>query len=213
MESNLLLSLILSYVLGSIPFAQIIAKRVKGIDLRQVGSLNVGTRNLSRSVGLGWGLLGGLLDFSKGYFSLVLAQRLGVPYPAYLSAGAAAMIGHNWPIWLRFRGGKGLATAAGIAVHLGLPQALASFAIWGLVMHFSKNVIVASVVSFGTLFAIFTLMGAPNEIIVFVLSLAALALLAALPDMLKTMRTKGAVEEYFRDPEIMYKRQVRKQKH
>jgi glycerol-3-phosphate acyltransferase PlsY len=207
MESNLLLALVLSYLLGSIPFAQIIAKTVKGIDLRKVGSLNVGARNLTRSVGLGWGVLGGLLDFSKGYFSLILAQRLGLPYPTYLLAGTAAMVGHNWPIWLRFRGGKGLATAAGIAVHLGFPQALASFVIWGLVMHFSKNVIVASVASFATLLAILSLTGAPIEIIIFVLGLATLALLAALPDMIRTMRTAGAVEEYFRDPEIMYKKQ------
>lgn len=211
MNPNLFLAIALSYLLGSIPFSQIIAKSVKGIDLHKVGSLNIGARNLFRNVGTGWGLLGGLLDFSKGYVSVLLAQRLEVPYPAYLFAGAAAVAGHNWPIWLRFRGGKGLSTAAGVAVHLGWLPALVSFGIWGLIMQFTHNVIIASIAGFGSLLAIFLTTGSPSEKIFLVVVLAAVVFLASLPDMIATLRSKGAVKKYFQDPEILYKKQIRKQ--
>ena len=76
MTSNLILSLIIGYLLGSIPFTQVVAKSVKGIDLREVGSRNVGGRNLIRSVGFGWGLTGGILDGLKGMAAIQAVQRL-----------------------------------------------------------------------------------------------------------------------------------------
>src|SRR3990172_9853724 len=134
MAVKLILALLIAYLFGSIPFAQIIAKWVKGTDLHKVGSHNIGARNLTKNVGLGWGILGLLLDAAKGAAAVWVAVALGIRFPAYLLAGLAAVAGHNWPVWLRFRGGKGLATAFGTFVWLAWPAALISFALWLIFM-------------------------------------------------------------------------------
>lgn len=115
------------YLMGSIPFGLLIAK-AKGHDLRQEGSKNIGATNVFRCVGKGWGVLALLLDALKGWvpafllpmaFARVFAsdsmpewtddgRLLGLVF------GVAAVVGHNWPVWLKFRGGKGVATSAGM---------------------------------------------------------------------------------------------------
>jgi len=203
MNSTLAIGLGLGYLLGSIPFSHIIAKLVAGVNLRQVGSLNVGARNLTQTLGPGWGLLGGLLDFAKGYAAMWAAEALGVPFPARLLAGAAAVAGHNFPIWLGFRGGKGLATALGVIAPLAFKEALASFGVWAFVIRTTKNVIVASVAAFSTMLILLTFLGYPIEIAFLVIGLAGLVFLSALPDMLERARTTGSVENYLRDPELL----------
>ncbi len=205
MNSTLAIALILGYFLGSIPFSHIIAKAVKGVDLRKTGSLNVGARNLTQTLGPGWGLLGGLLDFGKGCAAMWAAERLGVPFPASLLAGAAAVAGHNFPIWLGFRGGKGLATALGVIAPLAFKEALASFGVWVFVLRTTRNVIVASVAAFSAMLILLTFLGYPIEIAFLVMGLAGLILLSALPDMLERARTTGSVENYLRDPELLQK--------
>lgn len=203
MNTTLIVALGLSYLLGSIPFSHIIAKLVAGVNLRQVGSLNVGARNLTQAVGPTWGLIGGLLDFAKGYAAMWVAQALGVPFPARLVAGAAAVIGHNYPIWLGFRGGKGLATALGVVVPLAFWDALASFGVWAFVIRTTKNVIVASVAAFATMLILLVGMDYPIEYAFVVIGLAGLVFISALPDMLERARTTGSVENYLRDPELL----------
>jgi glycerol-3-phosphate acyltransferase PlsY len=101
-----------AYLLGSIPFSYLVARR-RGVDVRAVGSGNVGATNVMRSVGRGAGLLAFALDFLKG----AAASQLGLwveptsPLPALCAA--LAVVGHMYPVWLRFRGGKGVATGAG----------------------------------------------------------------------------------------------------
>lgn len=106
-----------AYVLGSIPFAQVLA-RVNGVDLRRVGSGNVGAGNLTRHVGVAWGVAAAVLDGLKGLIPvwLSLNSRLG-PGAAGL-VGVAAVIGHNWSIFMRGRSGRGMATAAGMMLAL-----------------------------------------------------------------------------------------------
>jgi len=103
----------LGYVLGSIPFAFLVSRR-RGIDLRHVGSGNVGAANVLRSTGVPAAILAMCLDALKGSVAVLLAQRLSAGHGAMVAAGVASVIGHIHPVWLGFRGGKGVATAAGV---------------------------------------------------------------------------------------------------
>lgn len=112
-----------AYLLGSIPFAQVLA-RLKGVDLRSVGTGNVGAGNLTKSAGVGWGLAAGLLDGLKGLVPVWLSLRGGLGPGAAGLVGLAAVIGHNWSIFMRGRSGRGLATAFGLIVALHPPLAI-----------------------------------------------------------------------------------------
>lgn len=114
--SPVLFSLVLGYGLGSIPFALILAQRVRGVDLRLRGSGNVGAANAFRTTGTVVGVLALVLDVAKGAVPVLLAGRLagGEDVTVTTAAGLAAVVGHIYPVWLRFRGGKGVATACGV---------------------------------------------------------------------------------------------------
>jgi glycerol-3-phosphate acyltransferase PlsY len=138
--------IIAAYLIGSIPFALILARRW-GADLRVVGSGNLGAANVMRASGVTAGLLVAILDMSKGAASVWMAARIGEGTPLPAAAGLAAIIGHIYPIWLRFRGGKGVATACGvfsILTPLAVPPALALFAI---VVWLTKYISLGSVVA------------------------------------------------------------------
>lgn len=111
------------YLIGSVPFAYLLSRR-RGIDLRRVGSGNVGASNVLRTSGVRIAVLAMCLDSLKGAVAVLVAERLvsspGVP----VAAGVASIIGHVYPMWLRFRGGKGVATAAGVFA-IVTPSALA----------------------------------------------------------------------------------------
>jgi glycerol-3-phosphate acyltransferase PlsY len=114
-----------SYLLGSVSFSILIARWVKGIDIRQHGSGNAGATNTLRVLGKGPAAAVFLLDVAKGIASVLLGKWLGdgqiwVP----ILCGAAAITGHNWPIWFRFRGGKGIATTIGVMATIAIWPAL-----------------------------------------------------------------------------------------
>ena len=120
-----------AYLIGSIPFALILARRW-GADLRQVGSGNLGAANVMRASGVAAGMLVAALDMGKGAASVWLATRIGDGAELPAAAGLAAIVGHVYPVWLRFRGGKGVATACGVfsmLTPLAVPPALAIFAV------------------------------------------------------------------------------------
>jgi glycerol-3-phosphate acyltransferase PlsY len=109
-----LAAIVLAYLLGSIPFAHITARNRAGLDIRQVGIGNAGARNVWHVVGPGWGILVAVLDAAKGLASVLLARALGAGETAVLLVGPATIVGHAFPLFLRFRGGKGLSTAFGV---------------------------------------------------------------------------------------------------
>lgn len=112
-----LLSLIIGYVWGSVPFGYL-AGRLNRIDIREHGSGNIGFTNVQRVLGWGWALPVLLLDLLKGIGPVLLAKRLGlVPQ----SSGLGAVLGHIFPVWLKFNGGKGVATIMGVSAIL-LPR-------------------------------------------------------------------------------------------
>lgn len=108
-----LLSILLGYGLGSLPLGHWLARWIRGVDLRVSGSGNVGATNAYRTAGLLTGLAVMVLDIAKGAGSVLLAARVAGGGAAPVAAGVAAVLGHAFPVWLNFRGGKGVATAAG----------------------------------------------------------------------------------------------------
>ena len=119
-----------AYLIGSIPFALILSRRWGAGDLRRAGSGNLGAANVMRVSGVTAGVLVAALDMAKGAASVWLAERLSPNTAAPAAAGLAAIVGHIYPIWLRFRGGKGVATACGVflvVTPLAVPPALAIF--------------------------------------------------------------------------------------
>jgi acyl phosphate:glycerol-3-phosphate acyltransferase len=109
-----MLSVTLGYLLGSIPFAFLLPRRLTGIDIRLAGSGNVGAANVLRTSGVRAALAVMALDLAKGAGAVLIVQRWVAGDAAPAAAGLAAIVGHIYPVWLRFRGGKGVATACGV---------------------------------------------------------------------------------------------------
>ncbi len=149
----LILFALAAYLLGAIPFGFLIA-RMKGVRIQDVGSGNIGATNVFRCVGKGWGLLTFFCDALKGFlaaFALpaLLERTLGIPSSEGLAATGAllAVIGHNWPVFLGFKGGKGVATSAGALLGVAqLPVAVA-LGVWLLVFFAIRYVSVASMLA------------------------------------------------------------------
>ena len=175
-------SALAAYLLGSIPFGLLIAK-ARGVDLRNQGSKNIGATNVFRCVGKGWGFLALLLDALKGWipaflFPMAFASAPDLPAaPLWtgLLFGMAAVVGHNWPVWLGFKGGKGVATSAGML--LGLAPAAVGIAL-GV---FLVVVIITRWVSLGSICAALTVVAAgyyfywpANKVLVVALGVMAL---------------------------------------
>lgn len=127
-----------AYLVGSIPFGLVIARISKGIDIRQVGSGNIGATNVLRSVGKGAAALTLLFDVGKGFLPVVIAFRWGSSEEWAAAVGLAAFLGHLYPLYLGFQGGKGVATSFGVLVGL-LPQvALCLMGLWLLVAFLTR---------------------------------------------------------------------------
>lgn len=120
----MIVAIVLAYLVGSVPFALILARHWNAQDLRQVGSGNLGAANVLRASGVIAGIVVALLDVAKGATSVLLAERLSGSGAAAPAAGFAAIVGHIYPVWARFRGGKGVATACGVFSVL-MPLAIA----------------------------------------------------------------------------------------
>lgn len=128
-------TLIGAYLLGSIPSAYIIGKFRKGTDIRQVGSKNMGAMNVIYNVGFWWGALVLAIDIGKGVIAMFVANILDIPDLAYYATGIIVILGHSFPIFLKFRGGKGGATAVGVLSYLMFPFGfLVGLGIFGLLM-------------------------------------------------------------------------------
>jgi glycerol-3-phosphate acyltransferase PlsY len=144
-----------SYLLGSVPFGYLLVRAVRGIDVRTVGSGNVGATNVTRALGLRWGVVAFLLDFGKGLvpaeaFSRIAHQGL-VPHRSLLVLalvyGGFAIAGHLYPVYLRFQGGKGVATSAGVLAGAAtFPVILAGF-VWAVALAVTRRVSAASMIA------------------------------------------------------------------
>ncbi|MBD3918780.1 glycerol-3-phosphate 1-O-acyltransferase PlsY [Paenibacillus sp. PR3] len=123
---NAVIAVIISYLLGSVSFSIVIARLVKGIDIRQHGSGNAGATNTLRVLGKGPGIAVFILDIAKGVAAVWIGHALNGGYESWapVLCGLAAIVGHNWPVWFRFKGGKGIATTVGVIATLAFIPAL-----------------------------------------------------------------------------------------
>ncbi|WP_316251179.1 glycerol-3-phosphate 1-O-acyltransferase PlsY [Sphingomonas sp. JC676] len=133
MQSNILwlgptAAILIGYLLGSIPFGVLLTQWAGAGDLRQIGSGNIGATNVLRTGRKGLAAATLLLDLAKGAAAVLLAEKL-FPGTAILG-GVGAFIGHCYPVWLKFRGGKGVATLMGIVVALHWPSGLVYAGVW-----------------------------------------------------------------------------------
>jgi acyl phosphate:glycerol-3-phosphate acyltransferase len=137
---------IVAYFLGSIPFGLILTKLAGGGDVRKVGSGNIGATNVARAAGPLAGILTLVLDVAKGVGAVLLAERLSKDSATWMMiAGVAALVGHCFPVWLKFKGGKGVATAAGVFLVLSPLAFLGAVILFLLVVIFWRYVSLGSV--------------------------------------------------------------------
>ncbi len=162
----LIVSILLAgYLLGSIPSGLLISK-AQGMDIREHGSRNIGATNVWRVMGKKWGLLAFFCDTAKGWLAVTLGVALAARFPvtaqllhghtelhslppdyAGITAALGCILGHTFPVWLRFKGGKGVATSLGVITGMMPLAALLDFAIWGVVFKVSRYVSLASIVA------------------------------------------------------------------
>ena len=153
------------YLLGSIPFALLMARRWSATDLRRVGSGNLGAANVMRASGVRAGILVALLDMLKGALSVLLAERLSPSAAAPAVAGFAAIVGHIYPVWLRFRGGKGVATACGVFAVLTPLAAAPAFAIFIATVWITRYISLGSVIASVVLPPVAYVTGSPPPVV------------------------------------------------
>lgn len=152
-----ILTVLIAYLLGSIPTGFLVAK-ARGVDIRTVGSGNIGATNVFRILGKAAGVFVLVVDAAKGWLAVFVAAKLvsGWFYPEAgspalewfrLCAGIAAILGHNYTCWLHFKGGKGIATSAGVLVALVPKPLLVVLAIWIIIFALSRYVSLASILA------------------------------------------------------------------
>lgn len=141
-----IIAIILSYLVGSIPFGLVFG-RLAGVDVRSAGSCNIGATNVTRLVGKKFGILTLICDASKGAVPMLVAQGLGAELNLVMGCGAAAFTGHCFPIYLKFVGGKGVATALGVFLFLDRPAVGAGIVVFILLVWLTGYVSLGSMVA------------------------------------------------------------------
>ncbi len=192
MDNYLLIatSLLSAYLIGSLPTAYIVGRLRKGIDIRQVGSRNMGAMNVFYSVGFIEGLLVLVIDIGKGALAILLSRYLNVYFIVELIAGVLVVVGHNFPVFLSFRGGKGGATALGVLISFmpwGIPFYAAILIITLVLTHYPT-------VSYSLAFICFPFVAwfinSQWELVVYSIVVIMLPMIRYIP-RLKEMRKKG----------------------
>jgi glycerol-3-phosphate acyltransferase PlsY len=165
-----------AYLLGSVPFGFLLGKLFGKSDIRKTGSGNIGATNVARVAGPLAGILTLLLDAAKGAFAVVLAARLSDQSSTWMMiAGLCALIGHCFPIWLGFRGGKGVATAAGVFLVLCPPAFLGALILFILVVIYWRFVSLGSISAAAAMPLLIYFLWAPHHAPPYVVTFGSLA--------------------------------------
>jgi len=198
-----LLSIPLAYLLGSIPFGYILVRLFRNEDIRATGSGNIGATNVIRSGAKGLGILTLVLDALKGFVAVVVAQHIAAPYgfpQAYdiaVCAGVAAVLGHCFPVWLGFKGGKGVATALGVFFGLvPLTTVLYLIAVFFVIVLFTRYISLGSIVA-AVLFPVFALPHAPAHTLLIVAGYIIIPLIVILKHHQNIRRLLSGTEHRF----------------
>lgn len=165
MDPLVIAKLFLAYLLGSIPSGLIIGRLFFHTDVRQFGSKNIGATNTYRVLGLKAALPVFFCDALKGAVGVLLL--LGTNPLLMIIGGICAMIGHNWSIFLGFKGGRGVATGLGVIIALSPLVAVIAFILWGIIVYFSKIVSLGSIIAAASIPLLMYLTQAPFEFIIF----------------------------------------------
>jgi glycerol-3-phosphate acyltransferase PlsY len=164
----------LAYLLGSIPTAYIAGRILKGVDIRQIGDGNMGAANTFRQLGPKAGITVGIIDAAKGALAVLIAQIAGLSLFAVLLAGTAVVVGHNWPVFLGFRGGRGEATTIGVLLVV-ITRPMLIMAIPAIAAHFIlRDTTKAGAVLFVPLPLVCWLTGASGALIAYSIALPCL---------------------------------------
>lgn len=165
-----------AYLIGAVPFGLLVARAMGGRDLRGQGSGNIGATNAARVLGRTAGAVTLLADVLKGFVPVFLAVRFSVSPQIPVVAAALAVVGHVFPVYLGFRGGKGVATGFGVLMALSFPTALAAFLIWVVSYAVSRISAVGALVAYGSLPAVAWWLGPEGLFFAFTCALGALVI-------------------------------------
>jgi acyl phosphate:glycerol-3-phosphate acyltransferase len=155
---------VVAYLLGSIPFGLLIVKATGGGDVRESGSGNIGAANVTRVAGMAAGIATLILDGGKGYLAIWLAERWSGGNIRWITAAAvAAIVGHMFPLWLGFRGGKGVATGMGVLIPICGMAVVAAAVLWIVVVGFWRYVSLGSVAAAAAMPILIYLLYAPGH--------------------------------------------------
>ena len=191
MAGIIVLAIVIAYLLGSIPSAYIAARLVKGVDIQRVGGGNVGAVNTMREIGTVAGFSVLFADMAKGAIAILIAQWLGLPLIWVFIVGLAAVVGHNWSVWPKFRGGQGLATTLGVLLVIVPIEFAISFAIIVIVVLVTSNMRLAAGVGLVFLPLIIWLFGGELSIIIYSLALPIFCSLKMIPRLKTDMAKRG----------------------
>jgi glycerol-3-phosphate acyltransferase PlsY len=170
---------LLAYLIGSIPFGYLIVRWQKGIDVRSTGSGGTGATNVMRNLGIAGFIATFILDVGKGILAVMLAGRLTAGDPKWIAASSvAAILGHCFPVWLKFRGGKGVATGVGVFVALAPFQVALVLVIFAVIVAIWRYVSLGSIIATAALPVLIQLMKHPPLPIVLGATGAALIIIA-----------------------------------
>jgi len=179
-----------AYLLGSIPFGVILAKLFGGADVRKAGSRNIGATNVARVAGPAAGILTLVLDTTKGAVAVIAAGQLSnESAPLMMIAGFAALVGHCYPVWLKFKGGKGVATAAGVFLALCPWALLCALILFILVVAYWRYVSLGSISAAAAIPLLTYLLWAPRHAPPLVITIGTLAIA-----LLVTYKHKGNIQ-------------------
>ncbi len=167
---------LIGYLLGSIPTAVIVSRRVAGVDIRTLGDANMGARNVSRTLGWKPAVVVAVVDFAKGFAPVVLAKALGLSLTWQIAAGVAALLGHDFPLFAGFRGGQGLATTLGVLMTLAPGEMVIGLMVYGLLYLLTRNSDLGAGVGIGLTVLLMVLGGQPVGLV-----LATLAMILSIP--------------------------------
>jgi glycerol-3-phosphate acyltransferase PlsY len=168
-----LLAIVLSYLIGSIPVGHLMG-RAYGIDISQQGSGNIGATNVWRTLGPWRGMQVYVADAGKGVAAVLIGRELGTLNTELLAA-IAVLVGHGWSVFLRFKGGKVIATGSGVVLAIAPPVFAATLLVWLVTLGVFRWVSVASLVATATVLVGLLVMGSPWQYIVFGVSILVLA--------------------------------------
>jgi acyl phosphate:glycerol-3-phosphate acyltransferase len=196
-----LLTLTTAYLLGSIPFGYLLVRFFRKEDVRDTGSGNIGATNVARTGGATLGLLTLLLDALKGYLAVLLAMHLAPntvhgPSTLAVAAAVAAVVGHVFPVWLGFRGGKGIATALGVFIALVPLVALSAVGLFALIVATTRLVSLGSILAAVSI-PIFTLLLVPHRSAALLAGLSFISLLSIIKHHANIVRLLHGTESRF----------------